>query len=200
MSDTSKQQVGQAGGQQGGQQGGPLPSWVATAFATEAPQMVVVPNNLADPPPPLPSLTPLTKEAWKALTSKQRWDVITAMRGPDMHSATLKWLTTSILRFMTTGVLRQEGTSAMVNLHVPFILFSGLPSGMSGAFDFDHFICHVRDAAQILGVPLVPVRPMEMAQLVFAGSVGSACKTAAGLSSLSAAHRQLFATLLKGGH
>lgn len=107
-------------------------------------------------------IAPLSPSTWKVLSGKQQWDCVVALRGPDVaQSATLKWLTTSIIRHKLSDVMRVGG---LINPDLRMII---LPDG--GRFypaykgrvpiylrsDLNHFFQHVREAACILGIPYI---------------------------------------------
>lgn len=103
-----------------------------------------------------------TAEQWAAFTDKQRWDVMSALRGPDFRgegSAMLKNLTTAVIRGVVAPILRTRPISAVVCTR-PRMVVMPHPSMW---FDFDdgfsvgHFFSHIRDAAQVLGIPCVDV-------------------------------------------
>ena len=98
---------------------------------------------------PYPTVT-LTAAQWAAFTDKQRWDVITALRGPDMGGSLLKLLTTAVIRGEVQSVLRTDGTSAMV-VEQPRVVL--LPAGYANP-SMSHFCGHVADAASVLGLPI----------------------------------------------
>lgn len=115
-------------------------------------------------------IEPFTKEAWKKLSGKERWDVIVAMRGPDTRNeGALKWFVTGPLRAKMWPILKADGGSALVNKDLNLIV---VPTGTIGPqemignlllppnfalFNLDHFIQHAREAAGILGVPILYV-------------------------------------------
>lgn len=72
------------------------------------------------------NLKPLTQTEWEAFTPKQKWDVIVALRGPDVAgSETIKWFTTSVIRGRMRQVMRVGG---QVNTDLNLII---LPSSWS---------------------------------------------------------------------
>jgi hypothetical protein len=72
------------------------------------------------------NLIPLSTKEWDAFTPKQRWDVIVALRGPDVaRSEIIKWFTTSVIRGKMREVMRVGG---QVNNDLNLII---LPAGMS---------------------------------------------------------------------
>lgn len=114
-------------------------------------------KNFEDAPPPPkkpPVLLPITQEEWDKMEGKARWDSTVALRGPDLvHSDTLKWFTTSVIRFRLSKIMRVGG---MVNNSLGFVV---LPSDhysiKTEHFDATHFLNHVREAACWLGVPVL---------------------------------------------
>jgi hypothetical protein len=97
--------------------------------------------------------TRLTQEQWDALDGKGKWDSTVALRGPDLqNSSTLKWFTSSIIRYRLSGIMRVGG---LVNNEIPFVI---LPDGLNiriPNFDAHHFLSHVYEAAQWLGIQQV---------------------------------------------
>lgn len=99
-------------------------------------------------------LLPLTNEEWEKMSGKARWDSIVALRGPDLiGSDTLKWFTTSVIRYRLGQVMR---TGGLVNSHLGFVV---LPEGCyttksTKPFDVGHFLNHVAEAATWLSVPI----------------------------------------------
>lgn len=104
----------------------------------------------------------ITKSTFEALSEKEKWDIFVAMRGPDCQfSETVKYYTTSVLRFWMSKVIRVGG---LVNHDLKLILipkwgiekYSGTIPGWQKdhtSWNYDHFFEHVRSAAQALGVP-----------------------------------------------
>ncbi len=163
---------------------------------------IEVENPTATIEPLIKPLAPCSKEFWKALTSKQRWDVLTAMRGPDLKPGCgLKWFTTAVLRLVTRDVLRQDGTSAQINGQIPWVTVSpsGLPSGFMVGFEYKHFAQHVIDAANILKVPVVNVDHWTMMKMMSTGSVGGSVKVLSECDLLPAHYRKYLLQLLAGG-
>lgn len=103
------------------------------------------------PPPDLIKLSPMTKDEWAKLDGKARWDSIVTLRGPDRkHSITLKHITTSIIRYRLSEVMRVGG---QVNNSLPFcILPIEHASAPADSFDWDHFIPHIAEACEWLGI------------------------------------------------
>lgn len=122
----------------------------------------------------------MDKEKWKALSAKQRWDVIVALRGPDsMDGGTLKWFTNAPIRYAMQSILRPEGGSAMINEDLQMVVVpdsywgGGIQQALTnittdslkadklvpGFFRFDghHFVQHVGEAASILQLPVLMV-------------------------------------------
>ena len=92
-------------------------------------------------------------EHWQAISPKQRWDVVTALRGPDLvgsRGTLLKFITSAVIRHTVRAVVKPKGGSALMN-SVSVIM---LPVGMKAApFAVDHFLGHIQDAADILDLP-----------------------------------------------
>jgi hypothetical protein len=112
-------------------------------------------------PPPLVRrrrsvpLEPLTQEKWDKMEGKARWDSIVALRGPDLvGSDTLKWFTSSVIRWRLSHIMRVGG---LVNNTLGFVLLpSGGWAGKNVApFDISHFLGHIHEAADWLEVPIV---------------------------------------------
>ena len=92
----------------------------------------------------------ITREEWKALTHKQRWDVVSALRGPDLfkdiHSDAIKYLSTAVIRHAVREVFPVN--SAVVNRKNTICV---VPSHHAWA----HFASHIVDAAKVLDIPYV---------------------------------------------
>jgi hypothetical protein len=102
-------------------------------------------------PTALKPLTPITNEEFWAMHEKARWDSIVALRGPDLAgSNTVKWLTTSVIRYRMSGVTNTHGT---VNDKMPFVVLPADIPDRSGQFDWHHFCGHVYESATHLGIP-----------------------------------------------
>lgn len=119
-------------------------------------------------PPPM-SLTPITEEEWSQFEGKARWDSVVALRGPDLtNSDTLKWFTSSVIRYKMSGVMRVGG---LVNRQLPFVV---LPLGHdltgSKGFDCAHFIGHIYEAANWLHIPIAPCSP-DLWKQILSGKV-----------------------------
>lgn len=103
----------------------------------------------------------MTKQEWKSLTKKQQWDVLVALRGPDItNSEVIKSFTTGVIRKAMSHLIRVGGQLSDLGFVV-------LPSPGSHVFygmltgpirvDLDHFALHTYEAADILGVPILVV-------------------------------------------
>ena len=97
-----------------------------------------------------------TRQRWEALSEKERWDIMVALRGPDSHyGETLKWYTTSVIRGQMRGILRVGGT---INTHLQMIItprdrgtsFKSKPK--IDRWNCAHFIEHVQLAAHHMGL------------------------------------------------
>jgi len=110
----------------------------------------------------------MTKEKWSALCGKGQWDVLVALRGPDVYySDTIKWFTTSVIRGAMVGVIRIGG---MVNYAFNVVVLpDGSPPGLNALLknpsipsmykpSLEHFLHHVREAAQWLDIPTLTVK------------------------------------------
>lgn len=103
----------------------------------------------------------MTKERWKQLTEKQQWDILVTLRGPDMRGGeVLKWFTSAVVRADMKPIVKANGGSATTNERLGAVVIpdaeSNLMKRMSN-FDATHFIEHVKDAAQIIGLPIVTI-------------------------------------------
>jgi hypothetical protein len=132
-------------------------------------------------------LIPLTPDEWEGFTPKQKWDVLSALRGPDVNrSRLIKWFSTSVIRGRMREVIRVGG---LVNTDLNLVI---LPTGMSWVsgdkplvpymdeeeqvrpeyepffkrirwhqaqrkWDGHHFFTHTFEAAEILDIPIVTV-------------------------------------------
>lgn len=105
------------------------------------------------------TIAPFPATSWVSLTGKQKWDVMSSMRGPDRRDTAgsiLKWLTTSVLRMRMCECFRVGG---MLNTCLSVVVlpdrFTSLnPESM---FDASHFLSHIRDAAHVVGVPILSI-------------------------------------------
>lgn len=105
-------------------------------------------------------MTPISKEAWEALSGKAKWDVMSAMRGPDLGNSqaeTIKWLSTAVLRSRMSAAIRVGG---MVNDDLCGVI---MPPALSPSpyipWWSAHFFAHVKDAANWLDVPVWKLNP-----------------------------------------
>jgi len=106
----------------------------------------------------------MTRQKWLNLTEKQRWDVMVALRGPDIHkSTTLKWYTTAVIRAQVFPIIRCEGGSATVNDRDSFVVVPNYVGSNEGTFDLDHFIGHIHKACEPLDLKMVKI-PWEAYQ------------------------------------
>lgn len=106
-------------------------------------------------------ITPLTKAEWKGMSGKAQWDVISALRGPDLsNSGTIKWFTTSVIRGKLREVMRVGG---QVNEDLNLIILPGTFSSpiVAGLFDAEHFLTHISTAASWLSIPVRRVPPQD---------------------------------------
>lgn len=122
-------------------------------------------------------MDPITKAQWADYKGKQRWDVLVALRGPDLKgSEVLKWFTTAVIRHRMSTAERVGGT---VNHQLGFVV---IPSGYgysydsNSKFDASHFLEHVHVAANHLGIPVVGVPNDLFKSLVEASSISTAIK------------------------
>jgi hypothetical protein len=114
-----------------------------------------------------PKLIPLTKDQWDALPPKAQWDCIVALRGPDLrYSECLKFLTSSVIRYKLSGIMRVGG---LINDRLPFVVVVSSFSEKSD-FNFVHFIGHIMEAANWLSIPQVSV-PSEVMKKIMSGQI-----------------------------
>lgn len=112
----------------------------------------------------------MTKENWKLLSKKQQWDILVALRGPDIrNSEVIKNFTTGVIRRAMSTVIRVGGQLSDLNfVAVPSgTVFKGLTGGPL-QIDLDHFCLHTREAAENLGVPVLYVSVSVWEQMVLA--------------------------------
>lgn len=99
----------------------------------------------------------ITKVQWEGFSGKQKWDIMSAMRGPDLVGGEmLKWHSTSVLRAYMANVIRVGG---LVNYNWPFVVLPELSRPREG-FDAFHFFSHIEEACAHMGVEVLWV-PME---------------------------------------
>ena len=108
----------------------------------------------------------MTKPQWEGLNGKQRWDVIVSLRGPDcQHSDSIKWVTTSVIRWALHTVMRVGGT---LNEDLRAIIIPSDPWSLEKearqchpsrvmCWSPQHFFQHIQEAAQVCNVPVVTV-------------------------------------------
>lgn len=101
---------------------------------------------------------PLQKEVWESFDGKAKWDIMSALRGPDFRSQTLKWFATSVIRGRMREVIRVGG---MVNEDLPLVIVPTIGSSGFGKFDVSHWRSHVVEAANWLQLKHVQV-PSEI--------------------------------------
>jgi len=127
-------------------------------------------------------MTPITKEEWANFNHKMQWDIITALRGPDIRdSHTMKYYTTGVIRFRMNQITSTHGSVTpdlgVVVLPDPFPHYheEGLELSWRGRalepekaqyphiafWSPEHFLQHVAEAAQYLSIPIVWC-PMEV--------------------------------------
>ena len=102
----------------------------------------------------------MTQQEWTNLSEKARWDIVAALRGPDLCVAGLKWFTTSVIRGRVVEIFNSHG---LVNTDLNLVI---LPQGnvstvkhRKDGFDFNHFYNHIQAAAEWLGLPILRVDP-----------------------------------------
>lgn len=115
----------------------------------------------------------ITELQWDEYTGKQKWDVLVAMRGPDVkNSDTLKWFTTAVIRYHAENLFRIGG---MINHHTPFVL--GLINGCEykpvgpRSWDLVHFFTHIMEAAALLQVPIYYVSSQTILEVMIRRNV-----------------------------
>lgn len=106
-------------------------------------------------------LEPITKTVWASLSDKQRWDVQSSLRGPDIAvgSDPIKYFSTSVIRGKMRNAIRVGG---LVNQDLNLVI---IPNGYrldqgdkptkKFTFSGNHFFHHVAEAAAILGIPTI---------------------------------------------
>ena len=113
-------------------------------------------------------LPPITPEQWEKFNGKQKWDLMSALRGPDYVPCSklkgtdalnrMKWYSTSVIRGVLRNVIRVGG---MVNTQTGIVIAPETYStqeahgGMGKAFNAGHFFGHIQDACCILQIPLI---------------------------------------------
>ena len=111
----------------------------------------------------------MNREQWDSLSDKGQWDIKVALRGPDSYfGETLKWFTTAVIRGQMKEVFHVGGS---VNSDLKLVIlprsshYSEEPSTESqhGKFSWNssHFIEHVRQAADWMGIPVLKI-PREL--------------------------------------
>lgn len=106
----------------------------------------------------------LDPEQWRRFTDKDRWDVMTALRGPDVRITWLKMFTTAPIRGAVMNILRTNGTSAVVISNPRLVIVPDMCPSLEG-FDLAHFINHINDAAHLVGLKHV-VLPFSVYQSI----------------------------------
>lgn len=117
----------------------------------------------------------MTKEQWANLTPKAQWDIMVALRGPDLNGSNgLKWITASVIRGEMQNVFRVGGlvNSSLHAVFIPNSWGSGSASwlypdpdvfkGQWGQSSFGlwsgyHFFEHIITAASHLNIPGISV-------------------------------------------
>jgi len=125
----------------------------------------------------------MTQSEWDNLPEKARWDIIAALRGPDViHSDNIKWFGTSVIR---AKMIDLTNTHGLVNKTLDLILIPSdqrllskeelktyteakLPTDM--LVDGNHFFNHLITAAQWLHIPIVSVEGKVYREAVREGS------------------------------
>lgn len=108
-------------------------------------------------------LKPISSERWAEFDPKSKWDCIVALRGPDLRrSQVVKFLTTSVIRYVLSGVMR---TGGLINNKLPFVV---IPSGWEpeGNWDSGHFFGHIYEATELLGIPRIILAPADWEKVV----------------------------------
>lgn len=127
---------------------------------------------------------PLTPDEWERFSGKAKWDVMSALRGPDADLTRLKLLTTAVIRGKMRDVIRVGG---IVNTCLPFALFPADYAVLIGGSGFgsyegvSHFIGHVRDACGWLGIQTyhIPVdswKALQGRQALWPATIPNSCR------------------------
>jgi hypothetical protein len=149
----------------------PDPDWFAKALQAQQVAYPTLPKKkkvkLQPPAPkfkPAEGVEPISQSAWDQMEGKARWDSIVALRGPDLrNSDTLKWFTTSVIRYKLHQIMRVGG---MVNDRLPFVVLPKMHGKDAGNFSASHFIGHINEAACWLNIPRVHVGPEIWAKML----------------------------------
>lgn len=117
-------------------------------------------------------LAPMELTEWEGLSGKAKWDSQVALRGPDLvNSQSVKLFTTSVIRFRLSKIMRVGG---LVNEWLPFVVIPDSPEvGISRSkheFDWCHFLGHVHEAAEWLGIPRCSIPAADWKRIILAGS------------------------------
>ena len=109
----------------------------------------------------------MTREQWDSLCEKGQWDVKVALRGPDSYfGETLKWFTTAVIRGQMKDIFRVGG-SVNPDLKLVILPKSDYHTEVieenlgRNAWNSGHFIEHVRQAADWMGIPTLKI-PREL--------------------------------------
>lgn len=123
-------------------------------------------------------MDPISQEEWKRFNDKAQWDIITALRGPDINSSdTIKHFTTGVIRYRMINVTATHGSVngdlgvVVLPDHIPSYHEEGIDLGWRGRpvekdkhkakyphiafWSAEHFLQHVREAAEYLHIPIV---------------------------------------------
>ena len=107
-------------------------------------------------------MSTLTKEKWDSFSGKSRWDIMTALRGPDVHNpGTIKWYTSAVIRGAVRRVIQIGDGGAMKNTKLKLVILpdeQGMeiygnlgPTGWNAM----HFVEHINEAATRLTIPIL---------------------------------------------
>jgi len=115
-------------------------------------------------------MKPLEIETWNMLKVKQKWDVMVTLRGPDVKNPWLKLITTAVIRArmrrvmgeleMRVGGMIGYDATAIILPEIGMMEAYRLTYLAGSTFDFEHFITHIREATEILDIPIIRV-PVE---------------------------------------
>lgn len=127
-------------------------------------------------------MEPISEDTWKQFNHKMQWDIITALRGPDIrYSDTIKWFTTNVIRHRMMNITNTHGSVnedlGLVVLPSPFPSYieRGMeatnpvveengrkrrskpenPIPLFAYWGADHFLQHTAEAAEFLGIPIL---------------------------------------------
>lgn len=120
----------------------------------------------------------ITKAQWDALSEKEKWDVLVALRGPDCHnSENIKYYTTAVIRATVQKIMRVGGT---VNQDLKIVLVPHWGPGLRKlipswrdlpyAWNYRHFFEHIEGASHVLGIPMLLIDASQWFDAIEKGS------------------------------